>query len=205
MTSTRSTPLLLCTSLALLPLLASCSEQESDTPAQDAAAGEGKGEAPDPAEALEARRGLVSPAEFERFEKDRGLALSGSGATPGLTLVMPLNSKSIHLVDEAGEVEHTWETDFAPGGWAYLMEDGTLYRSGRADDDQSFRGGGIGGMIQRIAPDGEVLWSYRMADEDRCQHHDIEVLENGNVLMIAWERKSAEEAIAKGRENKIPI
>ena len=80
------------------------------------------------------------------------------------------------------------------------MEDGTLYRSGRADEDQSFRGGGIGGMIERIAPDGEVLWRYRMADEDRCQHHDIEVLENGNVLMIAWERKSAEEAIAKGRD-----
>ncbi len=200
MTSTRSAPLLLCISLVSLPFLAGCSGEALETPAEDAGADVDEGEAPDPAEALERLRGLVSPAEFERFEKDRGLALAGSGATPGLTLVMPLNSTNIHLVDEAGEVQHTWETDFAPGGWAYLMEDGTLYRSGRADDDQSFRGGGIGGMIERIAPDGEVLWRYRMADEDRCQHHDIEVLENGNVLMIAWERKSAEEAIAKGRD-----
>ena len=200
MTSTRSAPLLLRISLVSLPFLAGCSGEAPETSAEEAGADVEEGEAPDPAEALERLRGLVSPAEFERFEKDRGLALGGSGATPGLTLVMPLNSTSIHLVDEAGEIQHTWETDFAPGGWAYLMEDGTLYRSGRADEDQSFRGGGIGGMIERIAPDGEVLWRYRMADEDRCQHHDIEVLENGNVLMIAWERKSAEEAIAKGRD-----
>ena len=200
MTSTRPAPLLLRISLVSLPFLVGCSGEAPETPAEDAGADVEEGEAPDPAEALERLRGLVSPAEFERFEKDRGLALGGSGASPGLTLVMPLNSTSIHLVDEAGEVRHTWETDFAPGGWAYLMEDGTLYRSGRADEDQSFRGGGIGGMIERIAPDGEVLWRYRMADEGRCQHHDIEVLENGNVLMIAWERKSAEEAVAKGRD-----
>ena len=200
MTSTRSAPLLLRISLVSLPFLAGCSGEAPETPAEDAGADVEGVETPGPAEALERLKGLVSPAEFERFEEDRGLVLGGSGATPGLTLLMPLNSTSIHLVDEAGEIEHTWETDFAPGGWAYLMEDGTLYRSGRADDDQSFRGGGIGGMIERIAPDGEVLWRYRMADEDRCQHHDIEVLENGNVLMIAWERKSAEEAIAKGRD-----
>ena len=137
MTSTRSAPLSLCIWSVLLPFFTGCSGEEPETPVGDAAASEEEAEAPDPAEALERLRGLVSPAEFERFEEDRGLALSGGGATPGLTLLMPLNSTSIHLVDEAGEIEHTWETDFAPGGWAYLMEDGTLYRSGRADDDQS--------------------------------------------------------------------
>lgn len=196
MTSTRNLPLLFGSAFLVLPFLAGCSSEEPAPADADPAADE----APDPAEMLEAMRGLVSPAEFERFEENRGLVTNAEGATPGLTMVMPLNSTSIHLVDEAGEIAHTWETDFAPGGWAYLMEDGTLYRSARADDDQHFRGGGIGGIIERIAPDGEVLWRHRFADEARCQHHDIEVLGNGNLLLIAWERQSAEEAIARGRD-----
>lgn len=149
---------------------------------------------------LEGLRDLVSPAEFERFEDDRGLVTSAEGATPGLTVVMPLNSTSIHLVDESGEVVHTWETDYAPGGWCYLADDGSLYRGARQDEGPKFKGGGIGGVIQRLAPDGEELWRYDFANDAHCQHHDIEVLPNGNVLLIAWERKSAEEAIARGRD-----
>ena len=31
-------------------------------------------------------------------------------------------------------------------------------------------------------------------------HHDFEILPNGNVLMIAWERKTGAESIAAGRD-----
>ena len=55
-------------------------------------------------------------------------------------------------------------------------------------------------MIQRFAPDGEVLWRFDFADDDHCQHHDIEPLPNGNLLFIAWERQPAEAAIARGRD-----
>ena len=34
---------------------------------------------------------------------------------------------------------------------------------------------------------------------DYLSHHDIEPLPNGNVLMIAWEYKTRNEAIAAGR------
>ncbi len=155
------------------------------------------GDEPHPLEGL---RGAVSPAEFERFDKDRGLIRAEPGATPGLTVVMPLNSTEIHLVDEEAAVVHTWSTGLAPGGWCYLADDGTLYRGARQDEDPHFKGGGIGGVLQRLAPDGTELWRYEFANETRCQHHDLEVLPNGNVLLIAWERKSAEEAIARGRD-----
>jgi len=187
--------------LLLLALGCSGGEEPAPTPADDAEnEADGGGEEDDPVEMLEAMKDLVSPAEHARFVEDRGLVAATDGATPGLTLVMPLNSTDIHLVDEAAEIVHTWETDLSPGGWAYLMDDGTLYRSARNDDDPKFRGGGIGGILQRIAPDGEVLWSFRFADDEHCQHHDIEVLPGGDVLFIAWERKSAEQAIAAGRD-----
>ena len=35
------------------------------------------------------------------------------------------------------------------------------------------------------------MWQYDVADDDAMQHHDIEPLPNGNVLILAWERKTA--------------
>ena len=63
-----------------------------------------------------------------------------------------------------------------------------------------FSGGGEGGRIQEFAWDGEVLWDFLWSDEDHLQHHDIEPLPGGNVLLISWERRSREEAIAAAIE-----
>ena len=143
--------------------------------------------------------GLMSAREHEHLEGERGLLLAEAGAMEGATLLMPLNSTQVHLLDLAGEPVHTWETGLAPGGWSYLMDDGSLLHCGRQDEDIHFRGGGIGGFLTRFAPDGEVLWRFEFSDELACQHHDLEALPNGNLLFIAWERKSAEEAVAMGR------
>lgn len=142
---------------------------------------------------------VMSPPELESCFGKRGLSVRESGATPGYTLVMPLNSRKVHLVDLAGAVAHTWETGFAPGGWCYVLDDGSLLYAGRQDHEAKFRGGGIGGAIRRFAPDGTVMWRFEVAEEGRWQHHDLEPLPNGNVLFIAWERKSRDEAIARGR------
>jgi len=142
---------------------------------------------------------VMSAPELESCFGARGLSVNAPGATPGYTLVMPLNSRKVHLVDLAGVVAHTWETGFAPGGWCYILDDGSLLFAGRQDHEAKFRGGGIGGAIRRFAPDGTLLWRFDFAEEGRWQHHDLEPLPNGNVLFIAWERQSREEAIARGR------
>ena len=141
--------------------------------------------------------GIMSLAEFS---PPRGLRLNGEGAFPGYTLFGPLNSHTIRLVDMEGETVHSWECDSAPGAWCYLLDDGTLLRLGREDEDPQFKGGGIGGRIQRLAPDGTVLWHWQLASADRQQHHDVEPLPNGNLLVIAWERKDGREAVARGRD-----
>jgi hypothetical protein len=128
-----------------------------------------------------------------------GVIEHGAGAADGYTLIAPLNDTATFLLDMRGEVVHAWQHDSSPAGGNYLLEDGTLLRCGREDEDPKFRGGGIGGRIQKLAPDGTLLWDWSLADDERCQHHDIQPLPNGNVLVIAWERKSAAEAIARGR------
>ncbi|GAH39341.1 unnamed protein product, partial [marine sediment metagenome] len=45
-----------------------------------------------------------------------------------------------------------------------------------------------------------LVWEFNYSNDQYCLHHDIEVLPNGNILMIAWEFKTIEEAIVVGRD-----
>ncbi|MBL8860536.1 MAG: aryl-sulfate sulfotransferase [Planctomycetes bacterium] len=143
---------------------------------------------------------VMSAPELEAASNPVGLVRKTAAATPGYTLVAPLNSRRVHLVDLDGAVVHTWETGFAPGGWCYLLGDGTLLYCGRIDEEPQFRGGGIGGALRRFAPDGSVVWRYDLADASRWQHHDVAPMPNGNVLVLAWVRQTRAEAIARGRD-----
>jgi len=128
-----------------------------------------------------------------------GLRLRAAGAFEGYTLFCPLRSTSTYLVDMDGEAVHEWKSDHTPGNSVYLMDDGTLLRCCR-EDNPVFSGGGQGGRIQLVDWDGTVLWDYLCSDEEWMQHHDIQPLPNGNVLVLAWELVPREDAIALGRD-----
>lgn len=145
-----------------------------------------------------ARQAEQEPAEQDAVEQ-RGLLLRTEKATPGYTLIGPLSSRNVYLVDLDGNVVHTWETDLPPGGGLYLLDNGNLLRCSRVDDNPRFHGGGIGGIVQEIAWDGSVVWQYDLHGDDMTQHHDVEPLPGGNVLLIAWEYQSPAEAEARGR------
>jgi hypothetical protein len=48
------------------------------------------------------------------------------------------------------------------------------------------------------------VWDYKCTPQHR-QHHDAVKLPNGNVLMLAWDRKTADEAAAAGRKGGGPV
>ncbi|HNQ23789.1 MAG TPA: aryl-sulfate sulfotransferase [Phycisphaerae bacterium] len=130
----------------------------------------------------------------------RGLILSTEATYAGYTLFAPLNSTTTYLVDMQGKLVHSWPSKYVPGQAVYLLDDGSLLRTARQPGNRHSEGGGIGGRIERLAPDGKVLWDFVYADEHHCQHHDIKPLPNGHVLLIAWEKKTREQAIAAGRD-----
>jgi len=138
--------------------------------------------------------------EGEVEAEPRGLVHNGPGAFQGYTLLSPINSRTIYLLDMQGEVVHRWETPTSPAGGVYLLDNGHLLRLGRIDDAPRFHGGGIGGVIEELDWDGNVVWSYRQADDYQILHHDIEPLPNGNVLAIAWEHRHRSDAIEWGRD-----
>lgn len=128
----------------------------------------------------------------------RGLALNTPDATPGYTLIAPLRSNTIRLVDLAGEVVHEWKSGYAPGS-EYFLDDGTLLRCSKEPGIQRFKAGGQCGRLEQLAWDGSVVWSWKYATEEHVQHHDLQRTPDGTLLFIAWEWKSRADAIAAGR------
>lgn len=117
---------------------------------------------------------------------------------PGLTLFNPNNDTTTYLIDEAGRVVHTWSFADFPGNTVFLEEDGTLLRTKKVAGGPTI--GGYGGGIQRATFDGAITWDFLVSDATKKAHHNALPLPNGNVLMIVWERLTAADAIAAGRD-----
>jgi len=136
-----------------------------------------------------------------RHQDETGLRASRPGAAPGYTLFSPEERRQTYLVDLDGTVVHRWRHGTPPGNFQYLLEDGSLLRAGDYDlDNRYLRGKGAGGRIERLDWDSEVLWRFDYNTDEHRQHHDLEPLPNGNVMFIAWEHKTGEEALAAGRD-----
>ena len=123
-------------------------------------------------------------------------------ALDGYNMVVPLFGKDALLVDMCGEVVHTWESadSLRFSTWCYLQDNGDLVmtlRQASVANDVIWAGGG-GGIIERRNWDNELLWSYELNDSLYRLHHDIHVMENGNVLALVWELKDSLEYIASG-------
>ncbi len=132
------------------------------------------------------------------IERPSGLVVKKPGAAPGYVLYAPIVSDTTYLIDADGLVVHTWKSRYAPQASVYLLDNGHLLRGARVES-KIFSGGGPGGLIEEFSWDGELVWRFPFATDDHMSHHDLAPLPNGNVLAIAWERKTAEEARAAGR------
>jgi hypothetical protein len=132
--------------------------------------------------------------------KDKvGVILNDPKAFQGYTMFSPGRQKNTFLIDMQGRAVKIWECDREPG-IAYLLPNGNLLRSGKITQKLPFTPPpGLAGRIQEYTWDGGLVWDYQLANDNRAQHHDICALPNGNVLCVAWDRRSAQEVLAAGR------
>lgn len=118
----------------------------------------------------------------------------------GYTIFIANKDDCTFLIDMDGNVVNTWDCDVQVGYSAYMLKNGIVCRSARDPDHPLPGGGGNCGFIQKIDWDGNILWEYKYSSADYLAHHDITPMPNGNVILIAWERKTKSEAIAAGRD-----
>jgi hypothetical protein len=171
----------------------------SSDPIEDTATGdpEGGDTPPDSPDEHE----LPWPACDEHHEDHTvGLITCRPGAQEGYTLFAPISAQTAYLIDLQGRVVQSWELEYSPGNVVYLLENGHLLVAGQyGPRDTRLQAGGQGGIVQEYDWDGNVLWTFEYSTDDYRQHHDVEPLPNGHVLLVAWEYKSSGEAASHGR------
>ncbi len=125
-------------------------------------------------------------------------------AFDGYNLMFPHNQPNVYLLNNCGEVVHTWDDDdnYRPGNFAYLTEEGLLYKGKREASvagDAIWAGGG-GAILEIRDWDNNLIWDFEMNDDQFRLHHDFAVTEEGTIIALAWELKTLEESYQAGRD-----
>jgi hypothetical protein len=123
------------------------------------------------------------------------LSISAAAQQPGLRLYAPLGPFETQLVDGLGNQVHSW-----PGTGTtscYLRPNGNLIR-GMVEPNLGIPG--TTGRLQEMNIEGTISWDCVVSDAQKLMHHDIEILPNGNILIIAADRQTPADAIAAGRD-----
>jgi hypothetical protein len=123
----------------------------------------------------------------------------------GYTLFAPLGGHGVYLIDQGGNEVHRWNSWTTPGASIYLLPNGHLLRTGSMPptDGTMQYPAGQGGVVEEVTWEGQTVWSFRYSSDRVYQHHDVEPLPDGNVLILAWEVRSAAQAEARGRRPEL--
>jgi hypothetical protein len=142
------------------------------------------------------KRGSVNdwkpPVGLQYWDKEK--------AYSGYTLLAPKHFTWTYLLDMEGSVVHAWESRYTPGQTVYLLENGNLLHSSLKSRPEfiGFVGGGAGGGIEEFDWNGDLKWEFWYDSPGHLMHHDVHQLPNGNILLLAEEKKSKEECLAAG-------
>ncbi len=141
---------------------------------------------------------LICLVKFTTAQRTVGIIQNDSTSYNGFTLIAPLFSTETYLVNNCGDLVNTWRTSqYQPGPVVYLLEDGSILRTCKLTTGNIITGGS-GGRLERYSWNDSLIWSYNFDGPTFRQHHDIEVLPNGNILVLAWDVRSRAEAISSG-------
>ena len=113
-----------------------------------------------------------------------GLFTNTPESFDGYTLFGPKDNKTVYLIDNCGEKVNSWTSNF-PCGSYYLLESGVLLKTG-------------GSGAEMIDWDGNIIWQYSVAASHGNAHHDVEILPNGNILLIVYHTILAADVVQAG-------
>jgi hypothetical protein len=174
----KLTPTLKFAALAILFAFVSCADDDSViiTP---------EGENPDP-------NAVTLAPEVEVYEADK--------VHNNLTLAVNAGKDFAFLVDKTGQKVHEFTFDESLGNDLEILPNGKLLGIFK-DPNAQINFGGHGGIVKIMNLNGDVEWEYSLSNSDFILHHDVEMLPNGNVLLLVWERIAEADAAAQGSTN----
>jgi len=131
------------------------------------------------------------------------ISYNANKAFEGYNLLYPLDQPTVFLLNNCGEIVHTWEDDanMVPGNSAYLLPNGDLVKTKRDRSSQGFiTSSGRSEWVEVRDWDNNLMASFYANDSLQRLHHDIAITDRNTVLMIIWDLKSMDECIAAGKD-----
>lgn len=125
-----------------------------------------------------------------------GLLAQGQ-AFDGFALYNLGNQSTARLINANQQIAYTWS---CPTTFSYAMAmkpNGNLVRSCVNSGNQINTAAGSG-KVQELNPQGQVVWEFVYSSADYVTHHDACLMPNGNVLLLAYVRKTVAELQAMG-------
>lgn len=115
----------------------------------------------------------------------------------GYALFNAINQTTARLINSDAQIEYTWSCP-SPASYAMaLKENGNIVR-GAIHSPNFINGAAVSGKVQELDPQGQVVWEFIYSTQDHVTHHDLCLMPNGNVLLIAWVRKTLPQLQALG-------
>lgn len=124
----------------------------------------------------------------------------GAQSFNGYALYNLQNQNTAYLIDKDGNIAHSWSCATSCNYTVKLKPNGNIVR-GTVNSGNSLNGAAVGGKVQELDANANVVWEYTYSNSQHCSHHDLEILPNGNVILCAWEVKTPAELTAAGRTN----
>lgn len=118
----------------------------------------------------------------------------------GYALYNLQNQNTTYLIDKDGAIAHSWSCAKSCNYSVKLKPNGNIVR-GAVYTGNQLNGAAIGGMIQELDANANVVWEYTYSNSSHCSHHDFLLLPNGNVILTAWEVKTTSQLTQAGRSN----
>jgi hypothetical protein len=107
----------------------------------------------------------------------------------GYTLFSPVRGHHADLLDPEGHIVHQWHHDEGIQHVKLLPNGRLMMHTLPPESAEGLENiGGCAGALLELDHDSNVVWEYR----DVYMHHDYQRLDNGNTLVIRWEKIPAD-------------
>ena len=127
-----------------------------------------------------------------------GVLVNTEGAYEGYTLFSPMYTPSVYLMNNEGRIIQTWEIEGTGGVLeAHLRDNGHLVIVAGFRNSPPNKVTNVG-SIREYTWDNAFIQEYYFDGVQTHQHHAIDILPNGNILAIAWNKRTADKAAAMG-------
>ncbi len=108
-----------------------------------------------------------------------------SGQFDGYVLYNNQNQTTAYLLNAAQQIERTWSLPTSANYAMALKPNGNIVR-GAVNTGNALNAAAVGGRLQEFDPNGQLVWDFVYSSSSYVTHHDICLMPNGNVLMIAY-------------------